>query len=78
MLQALYINDKPGAVVGQQPFVELEQVEQMTKLSSLNLLRWLSPRTIKQHLPCLILALPFTNNALQSPSDPIVQMPGSL
>ncbi len=46
----LYINDKPtGAVVGQQPFGGARASGTNDKAgSALNLLRWLSPRTIKE------------------------------
>jgi 1-pyrroline-5-carboxylate dehydrogenase len=45
-----YINDKPtGAVVGQQPFGGARASGTNDKAgSSLNLLRWLSPRTVKE------------------------------
>jgi 1-pyrroline-5-carboxylate dehydrogenase len=45
-----YINDKPtGAVVGQQPFGGSRRSGTNDKAgSSLNLLRWVSPRTIKE------------------------------
>lgn len=45
-----YINDKPtGAVVGQQPFGGARRSGTNDKAgSSLNLLRWVSPRTIKE------------------------------
>ena len=45
-----YINDKPtGAVVGQQPFGGARMSGTNDKAgSSLNLLRWISPRTIKE------------------------------
>ena len=45
-----YINDKPtGAVVGQQPFGGARQSGTNDKAGSvLNLLRWVSPRTIKE------------------------------
>lgn len=48
----LYINDKPtGAVVGQQPFGGARMSGTNDKAGShLNLLRWLSPRTIKTNL----------------------------
>ena len=49
-----YINDKPtGAVVGQQPFGGSRASGTNDKAGSmLNLLRWTSPRTIKeQHVP---------------------------
>ena len=47
----LYINDKPtGAVVGQQPFGGGRASGTNDKAGSLyNLLRWTSPRTIKEH-----------------------------
>jgi 1-pyrroline-5-carboxylate dehydrogenase len=45
-----YINDKPtGAVVGQQPFGGARGSGTNDKAGShLNLLRWVSPRTIKE------------------------------
>jgi 1-pyrroline-5-carboxylate dehydrogenase len=45
-----YINDKPtGAVVGQQPFGGARASGTNDKAGSmLNMLRWLSPRTIKE------------------------------
>ena len=45
-----YLNDKPtGAVVGQQPFGGARQSGTNDKAgSALNLLRWISPRTIKE------------------------------
>jgi len=48
----LYFNDKPtGAVVGQQPFGGSRQSGTNDKAGShLNLLRWTSPRTIKETL----------------------------
>jgi 1-pyrroline-5-carboxylate dehydrogenase len=47
-----YVNDKPtGAVVGQQPFGGARQSGTNDKAGSmLNLLRWTSPRTIKETL----------------------------
>jgi 1-pyrroline-5-carboxylate dehydrogenase len=47
-----YINDKPsGAVVGQQPFGGSRASGTNDKAgSSLNLLRWVSPRLIKETL----------------------------
>jgi 1-pyrroline-5-carboxylate dehydrogenase len=47
-----YINDKPtGAVVGQQPFGGGRASGTNDKAGSrLNLLRWASPRTIKENL----------------------------
>jgi 1-pyrroline-5-carboxylate dehydrogenase len=46
----LYVNDKPtGAVVGQQPFGGSRASGTNDKAGSpLNLLRWVSPRTINQ------------------------------
>jgi 1-pyrroline-5-carboxylate dehydrogenase len=47
-----YINDKPtGAVVGQQPFGGARASGTNDKAGSiLNLLRWVSPRSIKETL----------------------------
>jgi 1-pyrroline-5-carboxylate dehydrogenase len=47
-----YINDKPtGAVVGQQPFGGARASGTNDKSgSALNLLRWMSPRTVKENL----------------------------
>ena len=47
-----YVNDKPtGAVVGQQPFGGARASGTNDKAGSwLNLIRWLSPRTIKENL----------------------------
>ena len=49
-----YINDKPtGAVVGQQPFGGARASGTNDKAGSiLNLIRWVSPRTIKETLGC--------------------------
>jgi 1-pyrroline-5-carboxylate dehydrogenase len=46
-----YINDKPtGAVVGQQPFGGARESGTNDKAGSkINLLRWISPRTIKEN-----------------------------
>ena len=46
-----YVNDKPtGAVVGQQPFGGARASGTNDKAGSiLNLLRWVSPRTIKEN-----------------------------
>ena len=46
-----YINDKPtGAVVGQQPFGGARASGTNDKAGSiLNLVRWVSPRTIKEN-----------------------------
>jgi 1-pyrroline-5-carboxylate dehydrogenase len=48
----LYLNDKPtGAVVGQQPFGGARASGTNDKAGSLlNLIRWVSPRTIKETL----------------------------
>lgn len=48
----LYFNDKPtGAVVGQQPFGGSRKSGTNDKAGSpLNLMRWISPRTIKETL----------------------------
>ena len=44
-----YVNDKPtGAVVGQQPFGARASGTNDKAGSILNLLRWVSPRTIKE------------------------------
>ena len=47
-----YVNDKPtGAVVGQQPFGGSRASGTNDKAGSIwNLLRWMSPRTIKENL----------------------------
>ena len=47
-----YVNDKPtGAVVGQQPFGGARASGTNDKAGSLwNLIRWVSPRTIKETL----------------------------
>jgi 1-pyrroline-5-carboxylate dehydrogenase len=57
-----YINDKPtGAVVGQQPFGGARASGTNDKAGSyLNLLRWVSPRTIKESfLPPVDYRYPF-------------------
>ena len=57
-----YINDKPtGAVVGQQPFGGSRASGTNDKAGSvLNLLRWVSPRTIKENLlPSEDISYPF-------------------
>lgn len=59
-----YINDKPtGAVVGQQPFGGSRQSGTNDKAGSmLNLIRWTSPRTIKETLiPARDYRYPFLN-----------------
>ena len=56
-----YINDKPtGAVVGQQPFGGARASGTNDKAGSyLNLLRWVSPRTIKEtFVPSVVLGYP--------------------
>lgn len=61
-----YINDKPtGAVVGQQPFGGGRASGTNDKAgSALNLLRWLSPRTIKEtFVPPQQFAYPFMNES---------------
>ncbi len=60
-----YINDKPtGAVVGQQPFGGARGSGTNDKAGSyLNLLRWVSPRTIKEtFVPPVDYRYPFLNN----------------
>ena len=57
-----YINDKPtGAVVGQQPFGGARASGTNDKAGSvLNLLRWVSPRTVKEtFVPPTHFAYPF-------------------
>ena len=57
-----YINDKPtGAVVGQQPFGGARGSGTNDKAgSTLNLQRWISPRTIKENfLPATNFSYPF-------------------
>ena len=59
-----YINDKPtGAVVGQQPFGGARGSGTNDKAGSmLNLLRWVSPRTIKEtFVPAVDYRYPFLN-----------------
>lgn len=59
-----YINDKPtGAVVGQQPFGGARASGTNDKAGSiLNLLRWVSPRTIKEtFIPATDYKYPFLN-----------------
>ena len=58
----MYINDKPtGAVVGQQPFGGARESGTNDKaVSYLNLLRWVSPRTIKEtFVPSIDYKYPF-------------------
>jgi 1-pyrroline-5-carboxylate dehydrogenase len=57
-----YINDKPtGAVVGQQPFGGARASGTNDKAGSyLNLIRWVSPRTIKEtFVPAMDYRYPF-------------------
>ena len=57
-----YINDKPtGAVVGQQPFGGARASGTNDKAgSALNLIRWVSPRTIKEtFVPAVDYRYPF-------------------
>jgi 1-pyrroline-5-carboxylate dehydrogenase len=61
-----YLNDKPtGAVVGQQPFGGARASGTNDKAGSpLNLLRWVSPRTIKETFsPPLEVGYPSTREA---------------
>jgi 1-pyrroline-5-carboxylate dehydrogenase len=60
----LYLNDKPtGAVVGQQPFGGARGSGTNDKAgSALNLLRWVSPRTVKEtFVPATAVPYPFQN-----------------
>jgi 1-pyrroline-5-carboxylate dehydrogenase len=60
----LYLNDKPtGAVVGQQPFGGARGSGTNDKAgSAVNLLRWVSPRTIKEtFVPATAVPYPFQN-----------------
>ncbi len=60
-----YINDKPtGAVVGQQPFGGARGSGTNDKAgSAINLMRWISPRTIKEtFVPALDYKYPFMQN----------------
>ena len=60
-----YINDKPtGAVVSQQPFGGSRGSGTNDKAGSiLNLLRWVSPRTIKENfVPDIDYRYPFLGN----------------
>ena len=51
-----YVNDKPtGAVVGQQPFGGARASGTNDKAGSvLNMLRWSSPRSIKENFPASV------------------------
>jgi 1-pyrroline-5-carboxylate dehydrogenase len=63
-----YINDKPtGAVVGQQPFGGARASGTNDKAGSLwNLIRWVSPRTIKEtYVPATNYRYPFMLDALK-------------
>jgi len=59
-----YINDKcTGAVVGQQPFGGSRLSGTNDKAgSALNLLRWVSPRTIKENLSAPLLDWRYLSN----------------
>jgi 1-pyrroline-5-carboxylate dehydrogenase len=60
-----YINDKPtGAVVGQQPFGGSRGSGTNDKAGSLlNMMRWVSPRTIKEtFVPATDFKYPFMDN----------------
>lgn len=62
----LYINDKPtGAVVGQQPFGGARKSGTNDKAgSSLNLVRWMSPQTVKENfVPPRQVLYPYMNEA---------------
>jgi 1-pyrroline-5-carboxylate dehydrogenase len=64
-----YLNDKPtGAVVGQQPFGGSRQSGTNDKAgSALNLLRWISPRTIKETFnPSLDYRYPFLGQGVDA------------
>jgi 1-pyrroline-5-carboxylate dehydrogenase len=61
-----YVNDKPtGAVVGQQPFGGARASGTNDKAGSpLNLMRWVSPRTIKETFtPPHAIGYPFLDDA---------------
>lgn len=69
-----YINDKPtGAVVGQQPFGGARASGTNDKAGShLNLLRWVSPRTIKETLcPPTNFEYPYMSDTQPEKSKPI-------
>ena len=76
-----YINDKPtGAVVGQQPFGGARASGTNDKAgSALNLLRWLSPRTIKENfLPPQDYRYPFmAADAEQGAAEAVSPAPAS-
>jgi 1-pyrroline-5-carboxylate dehydrogenase len=62
-----YINDKPtGAVVGQQPFGGARASGTNDKAGSLwNLIRWVSPRTIKEtYVPATNYRYPYMSDAV--------------
>jgi len=62
----LYLNDKPtGAVVGQQPFGGARASGTNDKAgSAYNLLRWASPRVVKEtYVPPTSFAYPFMNES---------------
>ncbi len=69
-----YINDKPtGAVVGQQPFGGARASGTNDKAGShLNLLRWVSPRTIKETLcPPTNFEYPYMSDTQPEKSKPV-------
>jgi len=69
-----YINDKPtGAVVGQQPFGGARSSGTNDKAGShLNLLRWVSPRTIKETLcPPTNFKYPYMSDTQPEKSKPV-------
>lgn len=69
-----YINDKPtGAVVGQQPFGGARASGTNDKAGShLNLLRWVSPRTIKETLcPPTNFQYPYMSDTQPKKSKPV-------
>ena len=71
-----YINDKPtGAVVGQQPFGGARASGTNDKAGSAwNLIRWISPRTVKENLnPPLDYRYPFLGARLTCPPEPVTQ-----
>jgi 1-pyrroline-5-carboxylate dehydrogenase len=62
----VYVNDKPtGAVVGQQPFGGARRSGTNDKAgSSMNLLRWMSARTIKENfVPPKQVLYPYMNES---------------
>ncbi len=74
-----YINDKPtGAVVGQQPFGGNRKSGTNDKAGSyLNLIRWVSPRTIKESFaPDMDYRYPFMAKRHVPPAAPTRRAPG--